>query len=258
MPRRPRLDFAGFHHVVNRGVAQSDIYLCKDDKEVFLKILCKACQLYKVNLHDYCLMDNHYHLIIETTSENLSLFMRHVNSNYAIYFNKRYKRNGHLWQGRFKSWYILNEEYLYTLFRYIEHNPIKAKMADYVGQYEYTLLATLLNTHLKTPMCAQHSRLKKELHYAGVLELLEIALSDEELDALVQEQKKKIIQVEHEYKTETLPDLQGYFSDKLTKTERNKAILQAIDEGHTQASIANYLGLAASTIVKIKNRDEVK
>lgn len=125
MARRPRLDLDGFHHIVNRGVARNHIYKCDGDKEKFLEILCKSCHTYKVNVHDYCLMDNHYHLLIETTSQNLSLFMRQINANYAIYFNKKYKRVGHLWQGRYKSWYIFNEAYLYTLFRYIEHNPLK-------------------------------------------------------------------------------------------------------------------------------------
>ncbi len=254
MPRRPRLDFAGFHHVVNRGVAQTDIYLCKTDKEMFLKILCKACQLYKVNVHDYCLMDNHYHIIVETTGENISLFMRHINSNYAIYFNKRYQRSGHLWQGRYKSWYIVDDAYLYTLFRYIEHNPIKAKMSEEVGEYEFTLLATLLNSNLTTPVCAQHSKLKKEIHYEGILDSMEIALSDEELEDLLKEQKKKIIQVEHEYTTESLCDLDTYFSDKLSRQERDEKIVQALEEGHTQASIARHLELSPSAIVKIKNR----
>lgn len=116
MPRRPRLDMAGFHHIVNRGVAKDNVYKCDKDKEKYLEILCKACKIYKVNLHDYCLMDNHYHLLVETTSENLSLFIRQINSNYAIYFNKKYKRTGHLWQGRYKSWYIIDAKYLYDLF----------------------------------------------------------------------------------------------------------------------------------------------
>ena len=150
MVRRPRLDLIGFHHVVNRGVAKRKIYIFDEDKDKFLEILCKACKIYKVNVHDYCLMNNHYHIFIETTSENLSLFMRQINGNYAIYFNKKYKRVGHLWQGRYKSWYVVNEAYFYSIFRYIEHNPIKARMIKNVGEYPYTLLlATLLNPQLE-------------------------------------------------------------------------------------------------------------
>ena len=87
MARKPRVNLAGFHHIVNRGVARDNVYKC-DDKEIYLDILCKVSKIYKVIVHDYCLMDNHYHLLIETTSENLSLVMRQINSNYAIYFNR--------------------------------------------------------------------------------------------------------------------------------------------------------------------------
>ena len=78
MARRPRLDLDRFHHIVNRGVVRNNVYKCDADKEKFLEILCKACHIYKVNVHDYCLMDNHYHILIETTSQNLSLFMRQI------------------------------------------------------------------------------------------------------------------------------------------------------------------------------------
>jgi len=103
MPRKSRFNMAGFHHIVNRGIERSNVYRSDEDKNKFLQIVCKACRTYKVNVHDYCLMDNHYHLLIQTTSENLSLFMRQINSNYATYFNKKYKRSGYLWQGRYRS-----------------------------------------------------------------------------------------------------------------------------------------------------------
>lgn len=107
--------------------SQQRVILKERYKETFLAVLCKVCAIYKVNVHDYCLMYNHYHLLVETTAENLSLFMRQINSDYAIYFNKKYRRTGHLWQGRYKSWYIIQDAYLYILFRYIEHDPIEAK-----------------------------------------------------------------------------------------------------------------------------------
>ncbi len=146
MARRPRLDIAGYHHVVNRGVARSNIFTSPSDKEKFLQILCKACKLYDVVVHDYCLMDNHYHLLLETRQENLSLIMRQINSYYAIYFNKKESRVGHLWQGRFRSWYVLNEEYLYFLLRYIEYNPIKANLSDKPKDgYTQSSIANYLN-----------------------------------------------------------------------------------------------------------------
>ena len=163
MARRPRLDMAGFHHIINRGVERKNVFKSDDDKNKFLEILCKACKLHKVDIHAYCLMDNHCHLLIETSLENLSLFMRQVNSNYAIYFNKRYKRVGHLWQGRYKSWYIINDDYLYSLFKYIEYNPVDAKITNNIGEYPFTLLGTIINTNLNIIPCSIHSKLKNEL-----------------------------------------------------------------------------------------------
>jgi REP element-mobilizing transposase RayT len=251
MARRIRLDLTGFHHVVNRGVAKRKIYLNDEDKDKFLEILCKACKIYKVNVHDYCLMDNHYHVFIETTSENLSLFMRQINGNYAIYFNKKYKRVGHLWQGRYKSWYVVNEAYFYSIFRYIEHNPIKARMAKTVGEYPYTLLATLLNPQLELIACAEHSRLKKELHYEGVQELLEKRLSKKELGELESEEKKKIVQTEHEWRQEKEKTLEEHFENSKDLIKRNSAILRALDDGYTQGEVARYLSLSSAMVSKI-------
>lgn len=255
MARRPRLDFTGFHHVVNRGVERRKVFRSNEDKNKFLEILCKACKIYKVNVHDYCLMDNHYHLFIETASENLSLFMRQINANYAIYFNKKYKRVGHLWQGRYKSWYVVDTNYFYTIFRYIEHNPIKARLAKGVGEYPYTLLATLLSPKLQLIPCAQHSILKKELHNEGIQELLEKKLSKSELLELEEEKKKKIVQDEHKWRKEKTKSLKEHFENCKNIQERNKAVLKALDDGYTQGEVARYLRLSSAMISKIfRNR----
>jgi len=128
MARRPRIEIAGYYHIVNRGVAQQAIFREPSDYEYFEELLCFTMQSYGITLHNYCLMGNHYHLLIETAQENLSKFMRQLGMNYAIYFNKKYKRVGHLWQGRFKSWFVTDEAYLYTLMLYIEQNPLKANI----------------------------------------------------------------------------------------------------------------------------------
>ena len=128
MPRKPRVEEAGFHHIINRGVARGNIFLKPDDFEKFLEIVLEAKERYNFTVHALCLMTNHYHLLIETKSENLSLTARQINSKYAQYFNKEYKRVGPLWQGRFKNYFVYDEGYMYVLIRYIEQNPIKANM----------------------------------------------------------------------------------------------------------------------------------
>jgi REP element-mobilizing transposase RayT len=127
MPRRPRIEIAGYYHIINRGVEQRVVFKEKEDYNFFLEQLSFFTKQFNINIHNYSLMNNHYHLLIETKEENLSKFMKQLNSIYAIYFNKKYKRNGHLWQGRFKSWYITDEAYLYTLILYIEQNPLKLR-----------------------------------------------------------------------------------------------------------------------------------
>jgi hypothetical protein len=174
--------------------------------------------------------------------------MRQINANYAIYFNKKYKRVGHLWQGRYKSWYIINEEYLYTLFRYIEHNPLKANMCTSVGEYTFTLLATMLNKEQDVISCAKHSKLKKEYHYKGIQELLKTPLNKKEQKELEDEQKKKIVQKEHEFKQMKAIALDRHFRKNKDLPERNFAIIEALKDGYTQAEVARYLDVSAALV----------
>jgi len=251
MGRRPRIDLAGFHHVINRGIERSNVYKSDEDKEKFLEIVCKACEIYKVNVHDYCLMDNHYHLLIQTTSENLSLYMRQINSNYAKYFNKKYKRSGYLWQGRYSSKYIIDEAYLYDLFKYIEHNPVEAKMSKKVGEYPFTLLATIMNPKQEVIQCAKDSKLKNEIEYEGIQEHLEMTLSDKERKEIEKELNKKPIKTEHGKRDEKAKTLQEHFNQSKTKEQRNDAIITAMEDGYTQSQIATYLDLSSSAVSKI-------
>lgn len=252
MARRPRLDLAGFHHIVNRGVARGNVYKSSIDKDKFLEILCKACKDYRVNVHDYCLMDNHYHLLIETTSQNLSLFMRQINSNYAIYYNKKYNRSGHLWQGRFGSWYITQENYLYRLFKYIEHNPIEAKISTKIGEYPYTLVATLLNKNLSMIPCAKNSKLKKE--FVNISDFLEAQLNNEDIKMVNDIKKLQIVESEYGYKKLKSISLQEHFKDIDTIKYRNIAVMKALEDGYKQAEIARFLGFSETTISKIKKK----
>ena len=138
MPRKPRIDIPGYYHIINRGVERRVVYGEAEDYEYFIELLCVHAKNYNITVHNYCLMDNHYHLLIQTHEENLSKFMRQINANYAIYFNKKYGRTGHLWQGRYQSWYVTDEAYLYTLILYIEQNPLKANMVQAVEEYPYS------------------------------------------------------------------------------------------------------------------------
>ena len=160
MPRRPRIELAGYYHIINRGVDKMNIFRHPDDYEYFEELMCFYMKSYGITLHNYCLMSNHYHLLIEITQENLSKFMRQLNMNYAIYYNKKYKRVGHLWQGRFKSWYVTDNAYLYTLMSYIEQNPLKAKMVKHIEDYPYSSYHYFLD-YKNIPECLQNAWIVK-------------------------------------------------------------------------------------------------
>jgi putative transposase len=245
MPRRPRVELSGFHHIINRGVNKSDIYMCDEDYEMFLMIVCKACKNYRVIVHDYCLMSNHYHLLIECELENLSLFMKHINSNYAIYVNKKYKRSGHFWQGRFYSRYINSDAYFYTLVKYIEHNPIEAGMAQNVGEYPYTLLWAIKNK--TTPSeCSLHSKLIDEIKDIDMF--IGLTLNEEDIKTLQTIEKQKVLLNENMKSLAYTQQLDTHFKNSTTKLLRDTAILKALADGYTQAQIARHLNISRARV----------
>jgi len=127
MARPLRIEFEGaVYHITSRGNAKQDIYLGRTDRIEFLKLLEETTRRFHWICHAYCLMNNHYHLLIETPLGNLSRGMRHLNGVYTQAFNNRHGRIGHLFQGRYKSILVERETHLLELTRYIVLNPVRA------------------------------------------------------------------------------------------------------------------------------------
>lgn len=125
MPRQLRIEYAGaFYHVYSRGNLKQPIFFSDDDRSFFLKLLREARERLDAIWHLFCLMENHYHLGLETPGANLSQIMHFLNSSYSIYFNVKHKRSGHLFQGRFKAILVQTEVYARTLTTYIHCNPV--------------------------------------------------------------------------------------------------------------------------------------
>ncbi len=241
--------------MINRGVAQTKVFLSGDDYAMFLMIVCKAATSYRAILHDYALMPNHYHLLMQTELDNLSGLMKQINSNYAIYFNKKYHRSGHLWQGRFISRYIKDESYLYALIRYIENNPVKAGLSQRAGEYPYTLVSSMMRGVGGVPKCAQNSMLIDQIGYAGIREWIDIQMDKEDYRVVEEIVRQKGIENE---KGQRIPayqkSLEQHFEKCSDRIERNKCIIDAVSDGYTQAEIARYLGLSrASVSIIMKN-----
>lgn len=126
MARPLRIQYSGaVYHLTCRGNERRDIFWGDDDRQIFLRILSQSLNIYSVQLHAYALMSNHFHLLVATPLGNLSEFMRHFNITYTSNFNRRHKRVGHLYQGRYKSILVEKEAYLSVLSRYIHLNPIR-------------------------------------------------------------------------------------------------------------------------------------
>jgi putative transposase len=139
LARQLRIEYPGaFYHVFSRGNQKQPVFLSDDDMLFFLKCLREAHDKFGVIVHVYCLMPNHYHLILETPLGNLSKIMHFLNTTYTIYFNKKHKRCGHLFQGRYKSILIEAESYAQELSRYIHLNPVRSEIVELPEQYPWS------------------------------------------------------------------------------------------------------------------------
>ena len=139
MSRPLRIEFAGaLYHVTSRGDDQKDIYLADQDRRNFLFVLERVCKRFNWTVHAYCLMSNHYHLLIETPDGNLSQGMRQLNGVYTQHFNRYHERGGHVFQGRYKAIIVQKDSYLLELSRYIVLNPVRARMVRSVKDWPWS------------------------------------------------------------------------------------------------------------------------
>ena len=126
MARPLRISYPGaFYHVTSRGNERKAVFKSSGDREKFLGYLASASQRYDARVHAYCLMDNHYHLLLQTPRANLPEIMHHINGAYTTYFNVKRARSGHLFQGRYKALLLDADSYLLKLVRYVHLNPVR-------------------------------------------------------------------------------------------------------------------------------------
>lgn len=139
MSRPLRIQYPGaLYHVMSRGNAYQDIYLNDLDRRVFLQNLEQCIASHNLICHAYCLMGNHYHLLLETPDGNLSAAMRDINGNYTQRFNARHKRIGHVLQGRYKVFVVEKNLYLLEVARYIVNNPVAAKLVEHPKDWKWS------------------------------------------------------------------------------------------------------------------------
>jgi putative transposase len=171
MARPLRIQYPGAcYHVTCRGNERRNIYRDDTDRELFLDKLKGSLEIYGVIVHGYVLMGNHFHLIVQTPRANLSEFMRHFNIAYTAAFNRRHRRVGHLYQGRYKGIVVEKDSYLAELSRYVHLNPVRVKPHQGKGKaeqwkvlqrYPWSSLAGYLNAKKRKPWVHYHEVLAK-------------------------------------------------------------------------------------------------
>ncbi|MEX1024415.1 MAG: transposase [Planctomycetota bacterium] len=138
MARRPRIDAPGcWHHVGNRAIAKRPYFESRSDQRAFLALLAKQVRAGRFEVHAYCLMTTHFHLLVRSPIGELSEAMRRLQSAYARHFNRRQKRDGPLIRGRFFSKRVETDSYRGAVVRYIDANPVRARMVATAAEYEF-------------------------------------------------------------------------------------------------------------------------
>lgn len=152
MVRPLRIEYPGaFYHITSRGNERQEIFKGVRDRERFLSYLESSKERYRAVFHVYCLMRNHYHLLLETPEGNLSQIMHHINTAYTTYFNKRHQRSGHLFQGRYKAILVDKDAYGVELSRYIHLNPVRAGIVNNPAEYPWSSYNYYIRKKRKVP-----------------------------------------------------------------------------------------------------------
>jgi REP element-mobilizing transposase RayT/Mor family transcriptional regulator len=251
LPRSPRINLVGCHHIIDRGIAHLEIFPTNEDKDKFLELVCINANVFDFKLHSYCIMNHKYHLLIETSQTNLSIVMRTINQSYSYYFNKKYKRVGHLWNSRFKSWFINDPEYRLKIFRYIEQIPYKSNAVQKVEDYKYSSYPHLMQP--LPPKCLKNSFILRDFKSKEVLESFMNNIIDDHKEYELIKEFRMASADQYISQRVKLKPLSEYFplNVKYDQEQRDNQIIQAYREGYSQCKIAKHLGVSQYSISKI-------
>lgn len=276
MSRPLRIEYPGaVYHITSRGNAKNKIFTDDMDRETFLSVLHDVLIRYNWLCHAYCLMDNHYHLMLETSDGNLSFGMRQLNGVYTQKYNRRHKKTGHIFQGRFKAILVEKESYLLELCRYVVLNPIRAQMVENPKQWlwssycatagfkkppEYLSVDWILGLFSDRRKTAQERYrvfVKEGMNKTSPWEELEgqVFLGGKDFIEKFKEilsDKKQIKEISRRQRYSGRPTLAELLRKGDEKLRRNKSILDAHKGyGYTLKEIAGYLQIHYTTVSKV-------
>lgn len=283
MARPLRIEYKGaLYHVTSRGNARESIYRDDEDRTTFLDTFQKVNNRYNWISHAYCLMNNHYHLVIETPDGNLSKGMRQLNGVYTQAYNRRHKRVGHVLQGRYKAVVIQKESHLLEVCRYVVLNPVRAKAVKNPEEWEwssYRATAGIERPHpsLTTEWLLSQFGTRRKRAEKKYREFVEAGSGEKGIwngikgqsilgeEAFVEDLTGYI----KGYKEiQEIPKVQRYIN-RLTLQEvfqkdtlqdkaiRNRKISEAVNiHGYSQREVADHLGIHYSTVSRLLNQKQ--
>ena len=279
MARPLRIEYDGaLYHVTSRGNEQKPIFKHDADRELFLNTLFHVTQRFHWVCHAYCLMNNHYHLVIETPEGNLSKGMRQLNGVYTQAFNRRHARVGHLFQGRFKAILVQKDSHFLAVCRYVVLNPVRAKAVNRPGEWKWSSYRATIG-QAPIPDCLKTDEilsqfgvrrsLAREKYREYVRETIGAPAIWEELKgqsilgtdgfaaALTDHvaSKNTVKEIPKEQRLLARPSLKKLFgqSDR-QRVKRDQLIADAVDQhGYSQMEVAKHLSLHYSTISRLIN-----
>jgi putative transposase len=288
MARPLRIEFPGaVYHVTSRGNARERIFHGERDNQIFLEILGNAIGRYSWLCYAYCLMENHYHLIIETPEPNLSKGMQYLNGAYTQAHHRRHQTVGHLLQGRFKSIIVDKEHYLLEPARYVALNPVRAGIAGNPQEWPWSSYSATAGLKPAPPylqiapiLHCFDSRLEeaRQSYRTFVLAGInkespwkklksQVILGSEEFIEQVkpsltpepQAEKFPSREIPKSQRFALHPSLPEIFGERKSKKKRDEAIVESyIVHGYTQSDIADFLGIHYTTVSRAIHREHTK
>jgi putative transposase len=276
MTRPLRIEYPGaLYHVTTRGNARWTIFKGDSDRWRFLETLDDTTERHHWLVHAYCLMPNHYHLLVETPEGNLSAGMRRLNGVYTQKFNHRNQQVGHLFQGRFKAILVDKESYFLELCRYIVLNPVRAGLVDAPEEFAWSSYRAVLGL-APSPDClvketvlgyfGRDGRQAREAYQRFVRRGVGEKSPLEDVrgqcllggEAFVGRHLRHIQgagedrEISRTQRTVGRPSLEDLFSQADTKPRRYRVIVEAhLEHGYTQQAIAQHLGIHYSTVSRV-------
>ncbi|MHB8894487.1 MAG: transposase [Candidatus Geothermincolia bacterium] len=239
------------YHITSRGNGGQGIFLDDPDRLRFMAQVGRIVRKMGWRCHAYCLMGNHYHLLIETDEENLSKGVQQLNGRYAQTFNVRYGRSGHLFQDRFDSNVVDTDEYFMIVASYIALNPVKARIAHHPGNWPWSSYRQTAQGEKETDflepaqllLLFDDSIVKARTSYQEFIETCLVVLMDGRFAG-----KESAL----EGPVPTRPQLEDILKSSANRKDRNSLIAEAyFTHGYNFREIGNFLGMSISGIRKI-------